>query len=120
MNLEARATKIANDAVKRAQWSAGIIAAAFSILITVLSQVLPYYLGGIEELKRNYAVAEQQIENLKQEVSNLSKVAKCPPARQQKHGEQTEGNVLKKPIHDAEGTGQFKQAKIASAPWQSR
>lgn len=88
VDVEARAKKIAddtvakaNDVVAQAQWKAGLIAAILSVVITATSQVLPYYFGGIADLKTSYAVASQQITDLQQEVTELKNQLKSTPAK---------------------------------------
>lgn len=73
VDVEKRAKAIANEIVTRAGWRASILAALVSIGIALVSQFVPYYLGGIEESKRNYAVTSKDIEYLKQRVAELEK-----------------------------------------------
>ncbi|KAA6457849.1 hypothetical protein DYQ86_20985 [Acidobacteria bacterium AB60] len=77
-NVEARAQAIASEAVDKAesratrtQWIAGTITVVFVTLITVASQFIPYYLGGIEEAKRNLAVAQSELASLRAQVTEL-------------------------------------------------
>jgi dCTP deaminase len=71
VDLEGRAKTIAKTAVKNAQWTAVLLAAVVSLGIAAMSQFLPYYLGGIEESKRNYAVMEERVEFLEKRLTNL-------------------------------------------------
>jgi hypothetical protein len=70
-DLEGRAKRIAKTAVKNAQWRAVLLAAVVSLGIAAMSQFLPYYLGGIEESKRNYAVMAQKVEYLEKRLTSL-------------------------------------------------
>jgi deoxycytidine triphosphate deaminase len=79
VDVEIRAKKIANEAVKKAQWTAGVLAALVSILFTLISQFVPYYLGGIEESRKNYAVTSKQIEYLEKRVADLEKKELATP-----------------------------------------
>jgi deoxycytidine triphosphate deaminase len=79
VDVEKRAKEIAKDAVKRAQWTATVFAALVSVGIAAISQFVPYYLGGIEECKRNYAVISKDIEFLKEKVGVLEKQASSAP-----------------------------------------
>jgi deoxycytidine triphosphate deaminase len=63
------ATEIADGAVTKAQWRAAIIASLISIGLVLISQFVPYYFGGIEELKKDYAVVSIQIESLKTDLT---------------------------------------------------
>jgi dCTP deaminase len=67
VNVTGRARTIAKGAVAKAAFYSGIIALA----ITLLSQTLPYWLGGLEETKRNNAVMAKQIEEIERRVSVL-------------------------------------------------
>jgi dCTP deaminase len=73
VNVTGRARRIAKDAVAKAAFYSGIIALA----VTLLSQTLPYWLGGVEETKRNNAVMAKQIEELERRISVLES---HPPA----------------------------------------
>jgi dCTP deaminase len=67
VNVEDRAERIARNAILRAgMW--GAIAAA---VLTVATQILPYYLGGIEEVKRNQAVLAEQVQTLRERVKSF-------------------------------------------------
>jgi hypothetical protein len=80
VDVEKRAKEIAKDAVKKAQWTATVFAALISVAIATVSQFVPYYLGGIEECKRNYVVISKDIEFLKEKVDVLEKQATLAPA----------------------------------------
>jgi dCTP deaminase len=67
VNVENRAKKIAKDAVLRAGLYGVLVAAA----LTIATQILPYYLGGIEEVKRNQAVLTEQVGALREKVKSL-------------------------------------------------
>lgn len=67
VNVTGRARSIAKEAVSKAAFYSGIIALA----VTLLSQTLPYWLGGVEETKRNNAVMAKQIEELERRISVL-------------------------------------------------
>ena len=78
VDVEKRAKAIANETVTRAGWRASILAALVSIGIALVSQFVPYYLGGIEESKRNYAVTSKDIEYLKERIADLEKKDSAP------------------------------------------
>jgi dCTP deaminase len=67
VNVENRAREIAKNAVIRA----GVYGAIGALLLTVVMQIVPYYLGGIEEIKRNQAVLTEQISTLRDQVKSL-------------------------------------------------
>lgn len=75
INLEERAKSIANSAVRRAGFLAAAVAAVLSAVlssaIAIASQVAPYYVTRSEDLKKDYAVAEQQINNLQKQIDEL-------------------------------------------------
>jgi deoxycytidine triphosphate deaminase len=81
-----RATTIANDAVGRAQWRATWVASAISLGFLLISQFLPYYLGGFEDLKTNFAVSKTQVENLEKRIAVLeAKEGSTVPTQPQAH-----------------------------------
>jgi len=67
LSVEKRAKKIARKAIRRA----AVYSALLVLAGTVLSQVLPYWLGGLEEAKRNNAVMAKQMEDLEKRVTSL-------------------------------------------------
>jgi dCTP deaminase len=67
VDVENRAKKIATGAVRRGIAIVTVLAA----VITVAAQAIPYYLGGIEEAKRNDAVLSQQVKALEEKVKSL-------------------------------------------------
>lgn len=67
VNVENRARSIASNAILRA----GIYGAIGAAVLTIATQVLPYYLGGIEEVKRNQAVLTEQVGALRDKVKAL-------------------------------------------------
>jgi deoxycytidine triphosphate deaminase len=67
VNVENRARKVAGDAVRRATIIATLLVAG----VTLGAQFVPYYLGGIEEAKRNDAVLAQQVKALEEKVKSL-------------------------------------------------
>jgi deoxycytidine triphosphate deaminase len=79
VDVEKRAKIIAKDAVRKAQWTAGVLAALVSISIALVSQFVPYYLTDREELKKDYAVTSKDIEYLKEQIAVLSKQQLSPP-----------------------------------------
>jgi dCTP deaminase len=67
IDVENRAKKIANRAVGK-----GVAAVTvFAAILTIAAQFIPYYLGGIEEAKRNEAVLTQQVKVLEDKVKAL-------------------------------------------------
>jgi deoxycytidine triphosphate deaminase len=78
VDVEKRARDIAKKAVRKAQWTATILAALVSVGVATVSQFVPYYLGGIEECKRNYAVVSKDIDFLKEKVDSLKKQQLAP------------------------------------------
>jgi hypothetical protein len=79
VDVEKRAKEIAKDTVRRAKWGAALYAGVFSVGIAVVSQFVPYYLGGIEESKKNYAVASKEVEFLKERVVALEQKMTLAP-----------------------------------------
>jgi dCTP deaminase len=67
LNVSNRAKKIAKDEVKRATLVAGLLAA----VVALGAQFVPYYLGGIEEAKRNEAILEERVKVLQDKVKTL-------------------------------------------------
>jgi dCTP deaminase len=67
VNVENRARNIARNAITRA----GIYGAIGAAVLTIATQILPYYLGGIEEVKRNQAVLTEQVVTLRDKVKAL-------------------------------------------------
>jgi len=94
VDVERRAKKIAKDAVTKARWTAVVIAALVSVGLTLVSQFLPYYLGGIEEQRRNYAVTSRDVEYLKERVEALEKCVTPAPntTPQASHGQKAAGS----------------------------
>jgi dCTP deaminase len=67
VNVENRAQKIAKHEVRRATLVSGLLAG----VIALGAQFVPYYLGGIEEAKRNQAVLGEQVKVLQEKVKAL-------------------------------------------------
>ncbi|MBZ5705711.1 MAG: hypothetical protein LAN63_10180, partial [Acidobacteriia bacterium] len=67
LNVSNRAMKIAKHEVKRATLVAGLLAA----VVALSAQFVPYYLGGVEEAKRNEAVLEERVKVLQEKVKVL-------------------------------------------------
>jgi dCTP deaminase len=67
LNVSIRARTIAKGEVRRATLVAGLVAAVLSLS----AQFVPYYLGGIEETKRNEAVLEERVRTLQEKVKSL-------------------------------------------------
>jgi dCTP deaminase len=67
VNVENRAREIAN----RTLLKAGIYGGITWAVLTLATQVLPYYLGGIEEIKRSQAVLTEQVSTLRDRVKVL-------------------------------------------------
>jgi dCTP deaminase len=67
LNFSNRAKGIAKGEVKRATLVAGLLAA----VVALGAQFVPYYLGGIEEAKRNEAVLEERVKVLQDKVKAL-------------------------------------------------
>lgn len=67
LNVANRAKKIAKHEVRRAAVISGLLAA----VIALSAQFVPYYLGGIEETKRNEAVLEEKVKMLQEQVKTL-------------------------------------------------
>lgn len=67
LNFTNRAKRIAKEEVKRATLVAGLLAA----VVALGAQFVPYYLGGIEEARRNEAVLEERVKVLQDKVKAL-------------------------------------------------
>jgi len=76
LNIERRATSIARKAVAKAVLWSALIAGA----VAIGSQFVPYYLGGINEAKRNDAVMDVRINELNRRVTQLEANQAKPPS----------------------------------------
>jgi dCTP deaminase len=67
VNVEKRAKDIARNAILRA----GIWGAIGAAVLTMATQGLPYWLGGLEDVKRNQAVLSEQVGTLREKIKSL-------------------------------------------------
>jgi hypothetical protein len=67
LNVSNRAMKIAKNEVKRAT----LVSALLAAVVALSAQFVPYYLGGVEEAKRNEAVLEERVKVLQEKVKTL-------------------------------------------------
>ncbi len=67
VNVEKRAKEIARNAILRA----GIWGAIGAAVLTIATQGLPYWLGGLEDVRRNQAVLTEQVSTLREKVKSL-------------------------------------------------